>query len=166
MTCPGGPRSGMTGPPSLAPADGGRQTPHMEREDSALEELSPDECLRLIATVPVGRICYTTQAMPAVDPVNFLVDGDVIVIRTDFGGKLAAATRRAVVAFQADNLDPVTRSGWSVSVVGTSAEVSDPAEVTRLEKLGLETWAPGIRDHFIRITPGMVTGRRLRRAAG
>lgn len=130
-----------------------------------LEELSPDECLRLMASVPVGRIGYTRQAMPAVDPVNFLVDSGSIVIRTDSGGKLAAATRRAVVAFEADDLDPVTRAGWSVSVVGTSREVTDPGEITRLGKLGLQPWAPGARDHFIKITPGIVTGRKLRPAS-
>jgi len=136
----------------------------MDPEDSALEELSPDECLRLLATVPVGRISYTRQAMPAIDPVNFLVDDGAIVVRTDSGGKLAAATRGAVVAFQADRLDQVSRSGWSVSVVGTSTEVTDPEEITRLDKLGLQPWPPGRRDHFIKITPGIVTGRRLRPA--
>ncbi len=130
-----------------------------------LEELPRAECLRLITTVPVGRMVYTRQAIPAVEPVNFAVDEDTIVIRTDRSGKLAAATRRrAVVAFQADDLDPVTRSGWSVTVVGRCEEVNDPAEVARLGKLGLRSWAPGVRDHFIRIMPGMVTGRRLRPA--
>jgi uncharacterized protein len=155
----------MTGPPSLVSAESGQQTPHMEPEHCALEELSPDECLRLMASVLVGRIGYTRQAMPAVDPVNFLVDGGSIVIRTDSGGKLAAATRRAVVAFEADDLDPVTRAGWSVSVVGTSTEVTDPQEIARLGTLGLQPWAPGARDHFIKITPGIVTGRKLRPAS-
>ena len=131
-----------------------------------LEELTAAECLRLLATVPVGRVAYTRQAMPAVEPVNFALDGGVIVFRTDRGGKLAAAVRRAVVAFQADELDPVTRSGWSVTVVGLSEEVTAPGEVARLGRLGLEAWAPGSRDHFIRVTPEAVTGRRLRPARG
>jgi len=131
-----------------------------------LEELSAVECLRLMATVPVGRIAYTRQAMPAVEPVNFAVDDGVIVFRTGRDGKLAAAVRRAVVAFQADELDPVTRSGWSVTVVGLSQEVTLPGEITRLGRLGLETWAPGTRDHFIRVTPSVVTGRRLHPARG
>jgi nitroimidazol reductase NimA-like FMN-containing flavoprotein (pyridoxamine 5'-phosphate oxidase superfamily) len=128
---------------------------------SVLEELPEAECLRLMATVPVGRIVYTRQAMPAVEPVNFAVDQGTIVIRTSTGGKLAAALQHAVVAFQADDLDPATRSGWSVTVVGRSEEVTDRGEVARLGKLGLQSWAPGAGDHFIRITPGMVTGRRL-----
>ncbi|MGH3267662.1 MAG: pyridoxamine 5'-phosphate oxidase family protein [Trebonia sp.] len=126
-----------------------------------LEELPAAECLRLMATVPVGRIAYTRQAMPAVEPVNFTLDDGTVVFRTARGGKLAAATLRAVVAFQADDLDPVTRSGWSVTVVGLAQEVTEPAEVARLGRLDLETWAPGTRDHIIRITPEVVTGRRL-----
>ena len=75
--------------------------------------------------------------------------------------ELAAATRRAVVAFQADDLDLGLRSGWSVTVVGRCDEVTDTADLARLDKLGLESWAPGTRNHFIRIEPGIVTGRRL-----
>ena len=126
------------------------------------ETLSDGECLRLMASVPVGRIVYTVRAMPAVEPVNFAFDNRQIVIRTDRGGKLAAAISHAVVAFEADNLDFVTHTGWSVTVVGTAQEVSDPAEVARLQQIGLEPWAAGERTHFVRITPGIITGRRLR----
>jgi uncharacterized protein len=98
-----------------------------------------------------------------VEPVNFALHDGVIVIRTNAGGKLAVATRRAVLAFQADDLDPVLRSGWSVTVVGACEEVTDAGDIARLDKIGLESWAPGNRDHFIRIAPGIVTGRRLRR---
>jgi len=128
-----------------------------------LAELSRAECLRLLATVPIGRISYTRQALPAVDPVNFALYDGAIVIRVDAGGKLAAATRRTVVAFQADHIDLLLRSGWSVTVVGRCEEVTDAGDIARLDNLGLEAWAPGTRDHFIRIVPGIVTGRRLRR---
>ena len=58
-----------------------------------------------MASVPVGRIIYTRRALPAVELVNFALDHGDIVIRTDRGGKLAAAARGAVVAFEADCLD-------------------------------------------------------------
>jgi uncharacterized protein len=127
-----------------------------------LEELSRTECLRLLATVAIGRISYTRQALPAVEPVNFALDDGTIVIRTDPGGKLAAAAHRAVVAFQADHLDLVLRSGWSVTVVGRCEEVTGEGDVARLDELRLESWAPGTRDHFLRIVPAIVTGRKLR----
>jgi uncharacterized protein len=114
-----------------------------------------------MASVPVGRIIYTRQALPAVELVNFAIDNGDIIIRTDHSGKLAAATRGAVVAFEADSLDTGLRAGWSVTVVGQSQEVTDPDEIGRLARLGLSSWAPGERDHFMRISPGILNGRRL-----
>jgi hypothetical protein len=133
----------------------------MHSNGSALKQLSRDECLRLMASVPVGRIIYTRQALPAVELVNFALDDGDIIIRTEHSGKLAAATHGAVVAFQADRLDPVGHDGWSVTVIGQSSEVTDVGEITRLEHLGLRSWAPGEREHFIRISPGILNGRKL-----
>jgi hypothetical protein len=134
----------------------------MYSDGSALRHLSRDECLTLMASVPVGRIIYTRRALPAVELVNFALDQGDIVIRTDRGGKLAAATRAAVVAFEADQVDPAGQSGWSVTAIGPSTEVTDPGELARLRTIGLKSWAPGERDHFIRISPVMLNGRRLR----
>jgi len=130
--------------------------------ERVLETLSDGECLRLMASVPVGRIVYTVRAMPAVEPVNFVLHNGQVLFRTEAGSKLAAAVSNSVVAFQADELDYVTHTGWSVTIVGTAQEVSDPAEMTRLQEAGLVTWAPGGRKHFVRIKPGVITGRRLR----
>jgi uncharacterized protein len=127
----------------------------------SMEHLPRDECIRLMASVPVGRIVYTRQALPAVEVVNFTLDRGDIIIRTSSGGKLAAAAGGTVVAFEADSLDPAGHRGWSVTVVGESRAVTDREEILRLEQTGLSSWAPGTRDHFIRITPAIVNGRRL-----
>jgi nitroimidazol reductase NimA-like FMN-containing flavoprotein (pyridoxamine 5'-phosphate oxidase superfamily) len=136
----------------------------MKANGPAIERLSDGECLRLIASVPVGRIVYTLRALPAVEPVNFAVHGGDIVFRTEPGGQLAAALRQAVVAFEADELDIGRRDGWSVTIVGTAREVTDPADMARLRQIGLAPWAPGEREHFVRITPGIITGRWLHHA--
>jgi len=133
----------------------------MESDGRVLEQLSWDECLRLVGSVPVGRIVYTRQALPAVELVNFALDDGDIIIRTDGGGKLAAATRGAVVAFEADSVDAAGRAGWSVTVVGQSRAVTDAVEIARMEQSGLMPWAPGNHDHFIRISPVIVNGRRI-----
>jgi uncharacterized protein len=133
----------------------------MDFDGLALKQLTRDECLRLMASVPVGRVIYTRQALPAVELVNFAIDDGNIIIRTDRSGKLAAATRGAVVAFEADSLDLDRHVGWSVTAIGQSQEVTDPDEIGRLEKLGLSSWAPGEREHFIRISPEILNGRRL-----
>ena len=134
----------------------------MYSDGVALEQLSRDECLRLMASVPVGRVIYTRRALPAVELVNFALDQGDIVLRTDGGGKLAAAVRGAVVAFEADCLDQAHRVGWSVTAIGPSREITDPAEIARLQAIGLSSWAPGKREHFIRIMPEILTGRYLR----
>jgi uncharacterized protein len=133
----------------------------MYSDGSALKRVTRDECLRLMASVPVGRIIYTRQALPAVELVNFAIHNGDIIIRTDHSGKLAAATRGAVVAFEADSLNTEQRVGWSVTVVGQSQEVTDPDEIDCLARIGFSSWAPGGRDHFIRISPGILNGRLL-----
>jgi uncharacterized protein len=133
----------------------------MESDVPTLKQLTRDDCLRLMASVPVGRIIYSRQALPAVELVNFAIDNGDIIIRTDRSGKLAVAARGAVVAFEADSLDTEHHVGWSVTVIGKSQEVTDPDEIARLERIGLRAWAPGGRDHFIRISPAILNGRRL-----
>jgi hypothetical protein len=133
----------------------------MDVNGSVLEHLSRGECMRLMGSVPMGRIVYTRQALPAVELVNFALDHGDVIIRTDSGGKLAAATRGAVVAFEADSVDVTARGGWSVTIVGYSQAVTDSEEIRRLNRVELVPWAPGERDHFIRISPSIVNGRRV-----
>jgi len=114
-----------------------------------------------MASVPVGRIIYTRQALPAVELVNFALDHGDIVIKTDGNGQLAAATRHTIVAFEADCLD-AQQAGWSVTAIGPSREVTDPEDVGRLRKIDLSSWTYGKREHFIRVSPELLNGRRLR----
>jgi uncharacterized protein len=133
----------------------------MYSDGSALRQLTRDDCLRLLATVPIGRIIYTRQALPAVELVNFALDSGDIIIRTDRGGKLAVATRGAIVAFEADVVDPEHLSGWSVTAIGPSRAVTDAADIARLQRISLDSWAPSVREHFIRISPQLLNGRWL-----
>jgi nitroimidazol reductase NimA-like FMN-containing flavoprotein (pyridoxamine 5'-phosphate oxidase superfamily) len=134
----------------------------MQADGTFLEKLTRDECIRRMANVAIGRIVYTRQAMPAVELVNFAIaDGD-IVIRTSRSGKLAAAIAGAVVAFEVDQLDPAGKAGWSITAIGESRAVTDPADLERLGRIGLATWAPGDREHYIRIFPRIVNGGMIR----
>ncbi|MEU7058649.1 pyridoxamine 5'-phosphate oxidase family protein [Streptomyces sp. NPDC046197] len=130
--------------------------------NDGFRELGRQECLRLLATVPVGRVVFTRQALPAVLPVNFRVDEDgAVLLRTCAASELARAVDGAVVAFEADTVDADTHSGWSVVVTGRAALVTDQAELTRLERTGLRSWAPSPQQVFVRIEPDLVTGREL-----
>lgn len=126
-----------------------------------LETLDERACYRLLATVPYGRVVATSGALPLVVPVNFALHGGAVVFRTDSHGRLAAATRDTVVAFQADAIDTSTRCGWSVAITGVAEPVQDLSDVVRMEQLNIAAWAPGQRTHFVRIVPGLVTGRYL-----
>lgn len=125
------------------------------------QELSREESLALLASMPVGRLVFSERALPAVVPVNFLLDRDRIVVRTGNSHGLAAAVRGAVVAFEVDDFDAATRQGWSVLVTGRASEVDDPLELERLRALPLLPWVGGQLDHFVTISVELVTGRRI-----
>jgi nitroimidazol reductase NimA-like FMN-containing flavoprotein (pyridoxamine 5'-phosphate oxidase superfamily) len=127
----------------------------------ALEVLNRRRCLDLLGTVRVGRLVFTEDALPAVQPVNFRLWRDDVVIRVAGGAKLAAATNNLVVAFEADELDPDLRTGWSVTVVGHAQPITDVSELVELSGTFLQPWVDGRRDHFVRIRTEKMTGRRF-----
>lgn len=109
----------------------------------------------------VGRIVYTVDAMPAITPVNYVVDGESILIRTASTNKLAAAGRNEIVAFEADRIDPQRRAGWSVVITGRASEITDPTDLARVGALPLRSWVLDGTGRYIRIHTDLVTGRRL-----
>jgi uncharacterized protein len=129
----------------------------------AIEELAPGECLRLLASVTVGRLGVTIDALPAVLPVNFVMSEGAVVFRTVPGTKLDAATAGAVVAFEVDaNGTADSPGGWSVLVRGIAREVTDLSELAKARELPLEPWAwDRGADRFVRIEPTVLTGRRI-----
>ncbi len=127
-----------------------------------LDVLNRRQCLDRLQTVRVGRLVFTEDALPAVQPVNFRLWRDDVVIRVAGGAKLAAATQNLVVAFEADELDPDLRTGWSVTVVGHAQPITDVSELVELSGVFLQPWVDGRRDHFIRIRTEKMTGRSFR----
>ena len=125
-------------------------------------ELSRDEALKLLGTVQMGRVAFTEQALPAIRPVNHVVGDDgIIVIRTHTGSTLLGHSLASeVVAYEADRIDPVTRTGWSVVVTGVASRVTAPDDVARYRRL-LVPWVNAEMAHVVRIVPELVTGYRL-----
>jgi len=128
--------------------------------DTAIEYLAEDEALKLAATVPVGRVVYSRLAMPAVHLVNFKLDGRDVVFKTRKGAKFGAAVADTVIAFEVDQFDVRTRSGWTVTLTGRSKLVTSPAEQERLAGLGIDTWIPD-REYFIKVQTQLISGRRI-----
>ena len=134
-----------------------------------IEELDEDACLRLVSPGGVGRIAYNGRSGLAVLPVNYTLHDGAIVFRTAEHGPLDEDLRTGIdgadykVAFEIDDIDLARRQGWSVLIQGPAHHVT-AAERDAALKAGVESWAPGERELFVRIVPSRVTGRRVRPA--
>ncbi len=122
-----------------------------------------EECLGLLSTQHVGRLCVIENGFPLAFPVNYRlvpnVDGGAaIVVRTRPGSVLDQDEVR--VGFELDGIDGSTETGWSVVVRGTLHR----AEATTTPAW-LRSWDPrpwiGQRDSWLYVTPLEITGRRL-----
>ena len=133
-----------------------------------LEPLDEAECLQLISPGGLGRLVYSGRFDLTVLPVNYRVYEGGIVFRTaehsptdeDLRTGIAGAEYR--VAFEVDDVDAAVREGWSVLIQGSAHHVESEAELASVAGAGVEPWAGGDRQHFIRITPSRITGRRIR----
>jgi len=126
------------------------------------QRLDDAEAMRLLSSVGYGRVVFTLKTLPAIRPVNHLVDEDRIVIRTRLTSSISTALRSSVgvvVAYEADSLDPQTRAGWSVVVTGRAYTLTDPDQVLRYEQL-LHPWV-NHADTVVAIEPGIITGLRI-----
>lgn len=116
------------------------------------------ECWDLLATRPWGHLAVVTDDHPEVFPIDHRVEGHTLLLRTEEGSKLRAASGLRV-GFEVDEVDEVERVGWSVMVTGYADEVFD------LRDLGVDDadeplWT-GERVHWLRVVPLKVTGRRV-----
>ncbi len=129
-----------------------------------LEVLPLNQCLSLLRSRPLGRLAYEAAGTPVVVPVNHLVDGSMIILRTVPGGKLDVGLAGRPVAFQLDDHDPARGTGWSVLVQGRAEVVEDEELLARYDD-ELDSWVidEGDEATWLRIVPDEVSGRRLRR---
>ena len=125
-------------------------------------ELTPAECWDLLRGTSLGRAVFTMHAMPAIRPVNHLIDGRTIVIRSHLGSAIAghASQDGAVICYEADDIDPERHTGWSVIATGIARLVTDSGAVSRYQR-SLEPWVARPMDQVIALTPETVTGMRL-----
>jgi nitroimidazol reductase NimA-like FMN-containing flavoprotein (pyridoxamine 5'-phosphate oxidase superfamily) len=91
--------------------------------------------------------------------VNYVLDGETIVFRTDVGRKLVMLRDQMAASFEIDEIDHDLRTGWSVLVQGHAYEAS-PREVEHLQGRVI-AWAGGPRDRWVRLRPTSITGRAI-----
>jgi nitroimidazol reductase NimA-like FMN-containing flavoprotein (pyridoxamine 5'-phosphate oxidase superfamily) len=84
------------------------------------------------------------------------------VFRTAPGTKLWQSTKLEPAAFEIDGYEPSTQEAWSVVVRGTTSLIEDEEEQSPVDALGLEPWEPGLKSHYVRLTPQALTGRQFK----
>src|SRR5215469_6216651 len=132
-----------------------------------LEELDEAECLRLVSPGGIGRIAYSGRFGPMVLPVNYKLHEGTIVFRTVEDSPLDEDLRTGIanaeyrVAFEIDDFSRTAREGWSVLIQGALHHVDSEAERASVRESGVQPWAGGPRDLYLRVIPSRVTGRRI-----
>lgn len=93
-------------------------------------------------------------------PVNYVLDGELIVFRTAPGQKLSDTPMR-YVAFEIDGTD--ADGAWSVVAQGHAREMTTAigvaSEALRAIRIPIQT--PGDKDHWIAIAVSQLSGRRI-----
>ncbi|MHA7662739.1 pyridoxamine 5'-phosphate oxidase family protein [Mycolicibacterium sp. HS_4_1] len=134
----------------------------LSRLPAGAQRISHSEAVGLLAGTDYGRIVFTLNALPAIRPVNHLVDRGRVIIRTRLSSALTqalSASDSLVVAYEADSMDRSTRTGWSVVVTGRAYSLTDPAEIVDYERR-LQPWV-NHADTVVAVEPDIVTGFRI-----
>jgi hypothetical protein len=128
-------------------------------DHQGLQVLTSSECWDLIRRAPVGRVAFLEDGQPTIFPVNHVLHGRRIVIRTAKGALLHEALMSRPVAFEVDGFDPDDRTGWSVIVRAVAETLRTDVD---LDGLGLTPWADGIaRDEAVVLVVEDISGRRI-----
>lgn len=124
--------------------------------------LSREECIRLLAEHHLGRLAFWSGDLPLILPVNYVFEMPNVVIRTGPGTKLEETPLR-MVAFEIDDADRDGQWGWSVVAQGPAFDITDSLDEfsALLRTLAVEPWAPGAKQHWLKMTATRVSGRRF-----
>lgn len=145
----------------------GRRRDPVGVDHRGLGVLDLRDCLRRIASTPIGRIAFQDAGETIILPVNHVVDDTTIAFRTRWDSTLAAAIRDDSVGFEVDEYDAREHTGWSVLVRGIASKVYDEMTCLRFEELlGVPWEGPPEKNFWIRIRAEEVSGRELNISRG
>ncbi|HEY8701202.1 MAG TPA: pyridoxamine 5'-phosphate oxidase family protein [Arthrobacter sp.] len=125
-------------------------------------KLGYDDCWELLEAGVVGRLALIVDEHPEIFPVNYVLERRSIVFRTAVGTKLWGANASRPAALEIDGYDPHQEEAWSVVARGETAIITNPDEIAAVDALHLEPWQPGPKDHYVRLSPRALTGRRFK----
>ena len=122
-----------------------------------LYDLTADECWRLAASAPVGRLAWCGPQGPTVVPVNFLVAEGRVQVRTAAYSAQARECDDSPVAFEVDRFDAGERAGWSVVMRGRAhLQFGGPSDGEQPD-----VWPAGARGLLLTIEVDEISGRRV-----
>ena len=155
-----------------APADSvnTEPAPDADTREPLLEKLDEAECLRLISPGGIGRIAFSGRLGLSIVPVNYMLYEGTILFRTAQDSPMGEDLRTGIagaefkVAFEIDQVDLAAREGWSVLIQGAAHHLDSETERESAMRSGVQPWPGGRREHFVRIIPSRIAGRRIRRA--
>ncbi len=128
-----------------------------------LHKLTEAECRALIAPGGIGRFLFVQAGRgPVAIPVNFKMDGADVVFRTGADSEIIEAIHEEQVSFDVDHFDDALGEGWSVLITGTASAIAGDAELSHARALHIEPWAGDERNIYVRLSPHVTTGRRIR----
>ena len=133
--------------------------PSMSIDSQPISILPETECWNLLSSVALGRLVTSVDGQPAIFPVNFAVQHRTVLFRTSEGTKLVSAAINNQVLFEADG--HAMDEGWSVIVKGEARMLRTDEEIDEAERAQLLPWTATVKQHYVRIRPLSVTGRRF-----
>jgi hypothetical protein len=116
--------------------------------------LSERECWELLAKASVGRLALSVRALPVIMTVQYYLDGRRLAVCLGHQALPERALDETIIAFAADSIDPVTRSGWSVQVQGQSV-------IPRGIRIETACDWPSSPAQVVEIEPQTISGRRV-----
>ena len=125
-------------------------------------ELTREECMSRLPSEGVGRLAIAGSDGAHIFPLNYVVDGESLVFRTAAYSQLGQHpwATSSPVAFEIDELDFESQSGWSVVVRAQPQRIEDEAEVEAIAWTSDPSpWAGGLRRQYIRLPFSEITGR-------
>jgi uncharacterized protein len=125
-----------------------------------LQVLDVGDCYARLRSQDVARVGITDAEGVVIIPVNYVVDGDDIVMRTSPYGLLGLGTPQNA-ALEIDHIDRENEGGWSVLVRGPLSVVDPDEAMDIVRRTHLAAWPSGMRTLTVRLHPTTVTGRSL-----
>ena len=132
-----------------------------QRSTKDFVELSEAECRERLARHTAGRIGFMAGDGPMILPVTYQYRDGSVIFRTSPVGPLAELVRRTSVAFEIDEIDEQSKSGWSVLVLGFAEAMAHNYLLTAAWETGPVPWAEGVRNLFVEIKPRKISGRAV-----